>query len=175
VRILRFGIRGALTQLGARAALALLVVATVVPMYAGAQSAPAPNPHPTVVVPKVPLHTEIFVDINKYGQVSRMVSFKPSKDVPFNTQTYGNAEQAFIRKPDGSAVPGLYRLSYDYDPATKHVKRGVMLVKAGGVDPNARGLVMTMEADMKDRANSRPPASPLPDFYKLVGPTPSPH
>jgi hypothetical protein len=176
VRVLRFGLRGTFTQLTARAALALLVVAIVAPLCAGAQAAQAPNPHATVVVPKVPLHTEIFVDVNKYGQVSRMVSFKPSKDVPFNTQTYGNAEQAFIRKPDGTALPGLYRLSYDYDPVTKRVKRGVMLVKAGGVDPNERGLVTTMETDMKEHAmRQQPPSSPLPDFYKLVGPTASPH
>lgn len=167
MRILWLGVRRALPQLAAFVALPLAGICAL-PAVA-AQALPTPDPHATAIVPKVPLHTEIFVEVNKYGQVSRMVSFKPSKDVPFNTQTYGNAEQAFIRHPDGSAVPGLYRLSYDYNPATKNVKRSVLLVRAGGVDPNKPGLVTVMETDMKQRAERRAAAaSPLPDFSKIA-------
>ena len=70
----------------------------------------------------------------------------------------------------GTAVPGLYRLSYDYDPATKQVRRTVALIKAGGVDPNAPGIVTVIQKNLDDAAGKN--ASPLPDFNKIAAPTP---
>ena len=91
---------------------------------------PAPKPKPTRVVihlPNVPLHTEVVVEVNKKGQVVRVKSTKPSKIASFNVQTYGNALQMWIRKPDGSATVGLYRVTYDYDPKTQNVTRHIAL------------------------------------------------
>ncbi|HEV2642092.1 MAG TPA: hypothetical protein VGT98_05275, partial [Candidatus Elarobacter sp.] len=74
--------------------------------HAAAPSATAParinveKLQPKSLFPKVKLHTEMIVEVNKLGQVSRVRSIKPSKDVPFNTHAYGNALQAFIRTPD---------------------------------------------------------------------------
>jgi hypothetical protein len=75
----------------------------------------------------------------------------------FNAQTYGNALQAFIRTPDGKAIVGTYRLTYDYNPQTKRVRRDVALIKAGGVDPNAKGAVDEMEEVARKHPATEPP------------------
>jgi len=153
------------TALGAAlAALALIAAAP----------SPSPLPAPTGIdltklqpkahLPKVPLHAEYVVAVNKKGQVTRVLSGKPSPDATYNVQTYGNALQAFIRTTDGGAISGRYRLTYDYDPQTAHVRRQVALVAAGGVDPNAPGAVDQMLADVRKHAaqHSAPPATPTP-------------
>jgi hypothetical protein len=121
------------------------VTAGAGPATAGA--APAPQPAPAVAaVPDKPEHTEFTVETNAKGQVTRVRSGKPSPDPAFNAMTYGNALQAFIRTDDGRAVAGVFRLTYDYDPASKRVRRGVALIHAGGVDPSALGAVDAMAA-----------------------------
>jgi len=104
----------------------------------------AASPAPQPVLPKVPLHTEFIVATNKLGQVTHIISGTPSKDRTYNMQTAGNAMQAYIRTPEGRAIPGRYRLTYDYNPKTARVRRNVELVSAGGVDPNAEGAVTAM-------------------------------
>ncbi len=183
MRFVRRGVRSSLKELIARS-VALRVVAfaaivLAVPSLPGrAQTALTPRPSATIVLPKVPLHAELFVDTNKLGQVSHVVSMKPSKDRGFNTQAYGNAAQAFIRTPNGEAVPGLYRLTYDYDPATQKVRRTVDLIKAGGVDPDAPGIVTLLQKNLDEaqkrqaQAQAQAPTK-LPDFDKITQPTPS--
>ncbi|MGD0052054.1 MAG: hypothetical protein ABSD03_09620 [Vulcanimicrobiaceae bacterium] len=137
---------------------ALLVVA-LLGAAAAAASAATPVPvataptrvnvealQPKSLLPKRPLHTEFVVEVNKFGQVTRVHSGKASNDVPFNTHTYGNALQMFIRTEDGHAISGLYRVTYDYNPQTARVRRNVTLVRAGGVDPNAIGAANAMMA-----------------------------
>ena len=100
-----------------------------------AATTPKPSPKPTPVVihlPNTPLHVEVVVEVNKKGQVVRVKSAKPSKVRSFNIQTYGNALQMWIRKPDGSAEVGLYRVTYDYNPKNQQVTRRVALVSLGG-------------------------------------------
>jgi len=147
----------------------------------GASPAPVQVP-----VPTVPLHAVYTVETNKLGQVVRVVSANATNDSRFNMATRGNALQAFIRKPDGTAIAGVYKLTYDYSPKTKDVRRDVQLVHAGGVDPNAKGYV-TVELS---KAKAQPGATPdplqeakkattaganshLPDFSKIVDPEPS--
>jgi hypothetical protein len=127
-----------------------------------ATPAPRPTPYridltkiqPKSLLPKVALHTEYIVAVNKLGQVTRIISGKTSKDRTYNIQTAGNALQAFIRTPDGKAIPGSYRLTYDYSPKTTRIHRDVALVKTGGVDPNAEGAVYKMMDDVKKHANT---------------------
>jgi hypothetical protein len=116
-----------------------------------AKGGPLASPKP-IPAPTVPLHTEFVVETNRLGQITRVRSGKESKDLHFNAMTYGNVLQAFIRKPDGTAVAGVYRMTYDYDPTTTNVKRGVSLISAGGVDPNAKGAVNDMADINKARA-----------------------
>lgn len=115
---------------------------------------------PKTLLPKVPLHTEFVVAVNKLGQVTRILSVKPSKDRTYNLQTGGNALQAYIRTSDGKAIVGTYRLTYDYSPKTTRIHRDVALVRAGGVDPNAEGAVNVMLDDVKKRAKPAPKGSP---------------
>jgi hypothetical protein len=124
---------------------------------------------PKSLFPKVALHTEMVVEVNKLGQVSRVRSIKPSKDVPFNTHVYGNALQTFIRTDDGNVVLGSYRLTYDYDPKTQHIRRQVALVSRGGVDPERKGAA----AEMMDIAKSNRNRTPPPGLYVTPAPAPS--
>jgi hypothetical protein len=125
------------------------------------------------LLPKVPLHTEYVVAVNKLGQVTHVINGKLSKDKTYNLQTYGNAMQAFIRTPEGSAVPGSYRLTYDYNPKTQRVRRDVALVKAGGVDPNAEGAVTKMVDDMKKQHAKDAKPAPVGTAEMTPGPQPS--
>ncbi len=129
---------------------------------------PAPGPSPTLpalpnenaltkaqmqsMLPKAALHTEILVKTNKLGQVTGAKAVKLSTDHVFNLQTYGNALQTFIRTEDGKAEPGVYKLTYDYNPKTQKIARDVSLVKLGGVDPNARGAALVMMDAAKKEA-----------------------
>ncbi len=130
---------------------------------------------PKSLLSKVALHTEFIVAINKLGQVTHIVSGKPSKNRTYNIQTEGNALQAFIRTPDGKAIPGTYRLTYDYNPKTTRIHRDVALVKAGGVDVNAEGAVYEMMDDVQKRAKAAKAAhTPAPERTAAVTPGPQP-
>jgi len=143
-------------------------------------ASPAPKPtapqriditkvQPKSLAPKTALHVEYTVEVNKLGQVARVKSVKPSHNIGFDTHTYGNALQAFIRTPDGHVVLGTYRLSYDYDPKTLRVRRDVALVKAGGVDPNAKGAA----AEMSEIAARNGKKTQAPVGTVTPGPAPS--
>jgi len=147
---------------------ALLAVAAAFALLAAA----TPPPQLKALLPKVALHTEFVVAVNKLGQVTKIVSLKPSKNRTYNLQTGGNALQAFIRTPDGKAVSGTYRLTYDYNPKTQLVHRGVALLHAGGVDPNATGAVNVMIEDVKKRGKK--PPSPGPERSAEMTPAPQP-
>lgn len=150
MQLVRSRIRGPLAELNAVRG-ALLAVAAAFTLIA---ASPAPEAtridltkiQPKALLPKAKLHSEFVVEVNKLGQVTRVRSMKGSPDATFNAQTFGNAQQAFIRKADGSAVVGSYRMVYDYNPATGRVRREALLVKRGGVDPNAKGAALQMEA-----------------------------
>src|SRR5579859_1142615 len=89
-----------------------------------AVTSPAPHATPQLVGPNIPktkLHTEWNVEVNKKGQVVKVETGKTCKDHYFNEHTLGNALLMWIRHEDGSAEVGLYRVTYDYDPATKAV------------------------------------------------------
>lgn len=145
-------------------ALALGIAAT--PAFAATK----PADHPRV--PRAAEHTEFVVEVNRKGQVSRVRSGKPSGDGAFNTMTLGNALQAYIRTSDGKAIAGIYRLSYDYRPDSKRVRRSVAFIRAGGVDANEPGAVDRM-AEIARRGHASPAPSPsantLPDFGSITG------
>ncbi len=124
---------------------------------------------PRDIFPKKQLHVEVIVEVNKYGQVSRVRSIKPSHDEQFDAHMYGNALQMFIRTPDGNAIVGAYRVTYDYDPKTLKIRRDVALVKAGGVDPNRKGAANQMMDIAKNNRNKTPP----PGLYGTPAPAPS--
>jgi len=152
------------------------------PAPSGSHSAPPGSAHglPTGHLPTVPLHTEVVVEVNKKGQVVRVKSTKPSKMQGFNLETYGNALQMWIRKPDGTAEVGLYRVIYDFDPKTKKVTRHIALVSLGGNwgdEPGAANVMMEMAK--KQAAEARKQAqqhnTQLPSLNQIRGaPTPSP-
>ena len=160
-----------------RAALAIAIASLAL---LAASPAPHPTPYriditkiqPKTLLPKVPLHTEFIVAINKLGQVTRIISAKPSKDRTYNLQTAGNALQAFIRTPDGKAISGSYRLTYDYSPKTTRIHREVVFVKAGGVDANAQGAVNKMLDDVQKHGKRT--ASPSPEGSAAMTPGPQP-
>jgi hypothetical protein len=178
-----------------------LVLALIVPCAAftpGGVLAASPSPHPAAsarpvridvtkvqpksLLPKKPEHADYVVEINKLGQVTRITSRHSSASATFNSQTYGNALQTFIRTPDGHVVLGSYKLTYDFDPKTARVRRDVTLIRQGGVDPDAKGAAL----DMLDRAHIRPatgiaPGSAsaidprtLPDLKGVIEPAPTP-
>jgi hypothetical protein len=163
-------------ELSMRTVRALAPLAVVVALLA---ATPAPS---------VPLHAAYTVETNKLGQVVRVRSAQASSDKRFNLITRGNALQAFIRRQDGTAVAGIYKLSYDYSPKTKDVARTVQLVRAGGVDPNAKGAV-TAALERQAKSSNHPSANDpdvqalnavrasqnahLPDFDQIVSPAPS--
>jgi hypothetical protein len=111
-------------------------------------------------MPTKALHSVFLVETNRKGQVTRVRSGTGSNDGRFNLMTYGNALQTFIRTPNGNAVAGIFRLTYDYSPATGGVHRSVELVHAGGVDPNALGAVFAMMKNARRHATPSPKARP---------------
>jgi len=122
-----------------------MLTATAATALAAATPKPsAPQPLPSIVLPKVPLHTEVVVEVNKKGQVVRVKSTKQSNVRTFNLQTIGNAEQMWIRHPDGTADVGLYRVTYDYDPKNGTVSRHVALISKGGSWANEPGAATVM-------------------------------
>jgi len=105
-------------------------------------------------------HTEFVVEVNGKGQVSRVRSGKRAPDTNFSAITYGNVMQTFIRTPDGNAIAGTYKMSYDYEPKTQRVKRNVALLHAGGVNASAPGIVDVLaERNRKGAAKARPAAT----------------
>jgi hypothetical protein len=159
-----------------------MLIVTSAPVLAATTPKPSPAPHPSPVVihlPNVPLHSEVVVEVNKKGQVVRVKSTKPSKARTFNVQTYGNALQMWIRKPNGSAQVGLYRVTYDYNPKTQDVTRRVTLISLGGSwgnDEGAANVMMEMarkqaEAARKAQAEQN---SKLPSLNQIRG-SPGPH
>lgn len=155
---------------------AALVVLSVLSLSVATIAAPtvqhiAPRPLPTPHLPNVPLHTEFKVEVNHMGQIVRVKSGKESKFPDFNAMTYGNVLQMFIRKPDGTAVVGMYRITFDYNPSTKKVHRGVELLSRGGDWADEQGAVNQMlEVDKKNRDRHRG----LPGLNQILKPTPSP-
>jgi len=140
MRRLRFG-----------AALAAALLAFPLTAYA----APAPSPMPTPKLPSKPLHVELQVEVNKLGQVVRVLHGSLSGDGPFDTMTMGNALQMWIRDQRGktlTAVVGLYKVHYDYNPATHAVKRTFSLFKRGGNWANEPGAATKIVSDAKKEA-----------------------
>ena len=134
-------------------------------------------------LPNTPLHVEVVVEVNKKGQVVRVKSAKPSKVRSFNIQTYGNALQMWIRKPDGSAEVGLYRVTYDYNPKNQQVTRRVALVSLGGNWGNSEGAADVMidlakkqaAAAQKHAQQQQEQTNKLPSLNEIRGkPTPKP-
>jgi hypothetical protein len=128
---------------------------------------PAPRRAPDLskITPRTPsraLHAEFIVEVNKLGQVTKADDVKKSGDPTFDAMVYGNSLQAYIRTPAGKAVSGKYRLTYDYSPATKSVRRTVSLVQRGGVDPNAPGAVIVEARKVaKQREKARQQAAAM--------------
>lgn len=170
---------------------ALLAVAVLiaVPAVAAtpsphAAAKPAPHKNITPKLPPIPLHSEFVVEVNDKGQVVRVKTAKGTGSVApfFNAQTYGNVLQMWIRHPDGTAETGLYKVTYDYNPKTHKVRRGVSLVRAGGDWGNEKGAATEMietanreaqEAAAKQRQQNS--GNFLPPLNTIIGsPSPSP-
>lgn len=152
---------------------ALLLAAALAPSMGQAPALGAESPHPRPLpaprLPRVPLHTEFIVQVNKLGQVVRVKSGKSCKDLTFNAMTYGNVLQMFIRTTDGMhAVVGLYRVTYDYDPHTMRARRGIAIVSRGGSWGNQEGAANSMK-DIAER-QAKKHSKPLPDFNQIVKP-----
>jgi len=151
----RYGLRRLVAQLALRRALSAIALGSAL---LAAQAAGAASEHPKVFVPRFPAsqeHTEFVVEVNAKGQVTRVRSGRASPDAAFNTMTYGNALQVFIRTQYGKAIAGVFRLTYDYNPQSRLVSRHVFLVHPGGVNPNALGAVDEMAAINRRRAGSK--------------------
>lgn len=153
--------------LGALVFVAAFVSVVLLGLPADAQSA-RPAAQPTAVQtpppPATAQHTAFIVSTNKKGQVVTVKPERKDRDAAFNMMTYGNALQMFIRTPDGRAIPGRYRVSYDYSPQTKDVKRNIALISAGGVDPEAVGAVdrlAAVERQNAERAKQARKTKPL--------------
>jgi hypothetical protein len=165
---------------------AALVAFALAASYAPASAATTPKPStpPPIVIklPNTPLHAEYLVEVNKYGQVVRVKSGKGSTSQPFNTQTFGNAQQMFIRKADGTAPPvGLYKVSYDYNPKTHSIKRSdPVLVSAGGSWADEEGAANKMvqdvqKAEQQEAKERQQESRNLPSLKDIIGsPSPKP-
>ena len=149
-----------------------------------APSTPAPGSGqsvsiPQIKLPTVPLHTEFLVEVNKKGQVVKSKASKLSKVDTFNVQTYGNSLQMWIRKPDGTATVGIFRVTYDYDPKTRKVDRNVAIVSVGGTWGDAEGAANVMyDTAQKEAAEAQKlreqQAHSLPSLNEITGKSPSP-
>lgn len=142
---------------------------------------------PKALLPKKKVHTEFVVEVNRKGQVSRVRSGVRSSDTKYNEITYGNALQIWIRTPDGHAISGTYRVTYDFNPKNGMLLREVSLLHAGGVNPDAQGAALEMMSHAHPRPSPSAPAeapapSPapsvnnqrLPDLNNIMKPTPKP-
>jgi hypothetical protein len=151
-----------------------------------AARAATPSPHPTIPpppFPKVKLHAEYVVEVNSKGQVVKVKSGRGTKYTTFNAQTYGNALQMWIRKQDGTAIVGLFRVSYDYNPVDHHVSRSIVLVSKGGTWGNQPGAANVMiDTAKKEYAASQAAAkkqqaaahAKLPSLNEITGKSPAP-
>jgi hypothetical protein len=151
-----------------------------------AARAATPSPHSTIPpppFPKVKLHAEYVVEVNSKGQVVKVKSGRGTKYTTFNAQTYGNALQMWIRKQDGTAIVGLFRVSYDYNPADHHVSRSIVLVSKGGNWANQPGAANVMiDTAKKEYAASTAAAkkqqaashAKLPSLNEITGKSPVP-
>ncbi|HTX58959.1 MAG TPA: hypothetical protein VMH02_04715 [Verrucomicrobiae bacterium] len=166
------------------AVLATMLLATGVPALGASTPKPSPTPKitkglPPPSLPNFPIHTAFVVEVNKLGQVVRVKSGTWSKVPMFNTWTYGNALQMWIRHPDGSAEVGLYKVTYDYDPKTKQVKRIPSLISAGGAWGDQEGAANQMidlarkEAQEHQKQVQAQDKS-LPSLQQIRGESPSP-
>jgi hypothetical protein len=148
--------------------------------------AATPSPHQTIPPPPFPkqkLHAEYVVEVNKKGQVVKIKSGHGTKYTTFNAQTYGNALQMWIRKQDGTAVVGLFKVSYDYEPTNHHVTRTVALISTGGAWGNQPGAAnVMMDTAKKEYAASSAAAkkqqaashAKLPSLNDITGKSPTP-
>ncbi|HKU66558.1 MAG TPA: hypothetical protein VJP85_02165 [Candidatus Baltobacteraceae bacterium] len=170
----------------------LAAAAFAAPLLTLAAPQPKPAPFPTPNLPNRALHSAIEVEVNAKGQVVRIKGGELSHDSAFDTMTIGNALQMWIRRPDGSAVVGLYRVNYDYDPHTHNVARHIALLSAGGNWGHEMGAATRMvEAAKKetqaayarlqaqDQRRREESAKHLPDINAavkraLAKPTPTP-
>jgi hypothetical protein len=149
------------------------------PAYA-AKPTPRPIVLPSPRLPTKKLHTEFLVEVNKKGQIVRVRSGKSCDNLTFNAQTYGNVLQMWIRHPDGTAEVGVYRVTYDYNPATRKIVRGVALVNAGGNWGDKEGAANEMmdiarrNATRQQRAQATPPPANLPSLESITGSHPHP-
>jgi hypothetical protein len=168
-----------------RATFVLLVFSIIASAFGmlPAHAAATPKPKRIIVpVPTVPLHTEFVVEVNKLGQIVRVISGKSSKDLTYNAQTYGNVLQMWIRKADGTGEVGVYRVTYDYTPKTHKISRSVTLLRAGGNWGDQEGAVNQMlAADRKSaqkentgQTQGTPPPVNLPSLDSITG-SPKPH
>jgi hypothetical protein len=153
MRRLRSGgeVRPMRSKLYCIAALAAALLAS--PIAASAAATPAPLPSPKL--PSKPLHVELQVEVNKLGQVVRVLHGNLSGDAPFDTMVMGNALQMWIRDQRGktiTAIVGLYKVHYDYNPATKSVKRTFSLFKRGGSWANEQGAATKIVSDARKQA-----------------------
>ncbi|MEO6834288.1 MAG: hypothetical protein ABI231_00035 [Candidatus Tumulicola sp.] len=170
-------------------ALATILIATCAPALAATTPKPSTSPHAvTIPPPKLPnekLHAEYVVEVNKKGQVVRIKSGRGTKYATFNAQTYGNALQMWIRKADGTAEVGLYKVTYDYDPKTHHVDRRIALVSKGGTWGDAEGAANVMldtakkEAAAAQKQQQQAEHAKLPSLNQITGkktssPSPAP-
>jgi hypothetical protein len=157
------------------AALGAILCAATFPSVAAA-STPPPQHY---TLPTVPLHTEVIVEVNKKGQVVKIKSTKPCKVASFNIQTFGNALQMWIRRPNGTAEVGLYRVSYDYDPTSHGVTRKIALVSAGGNWGDQEGAANVMvenarKQELEERQREAEQNQKLPSLNQIRGSSPSP-
>jgi hypothetical protein len=163
----------------------LSLALTCVP--AAAASTPKPSGAPAkaaIRLPDKPLHAEYLVEVNAKGQVVRVKSGKGSDNAAFNFETYGNAQQMWIRRPDGTAQVGLFKVTYDYDPKTHDIARHVSIVSKGGDWANEEGaanrMIDTAKEEAKEFFKQREEESKkLPSLDQIIGaspsPSPSPH
>ncbi|HEX5274691.1 MAG TPA: hypothetical protein VFW34_05390 [Candidatus Rubrimentiphilum sp.] len=134
---------------------ALAAALLVLPLAAAAAPKPAPVPSPKL--PSKPLHAQLQVEVNKLGQVVRVLHGNLSGDAPFDTMAMGNALQMWIREQHGktiTAVVGLYKVDYDYNPKTQKVRRTFALFKRGGSWANEQGAAIKIMSDAKKEAQA---------------------
>jgi len=164
-----------------RYAAALFALLLGLPLAAAAAT-PAPSSQrlpSSVKLPSTPLHTEFLVEVNKKGQVVKSKPSKLSKVETFNVQTFGNTLQMWIRKPDGTATVGLFRVSFDYDPRTKKVARNIALVSAGGSWADQEGAANVMYQDAQKELQEaikkqQEQNNSLPSLNEIRGQSPAP-